>query len=103
VTSDNPRTEEPGAIIQEILAGLVANGRANVEVRADRREAIRLAVEMAEVGDVVVIAGKGHENYQIVGKTKQHFNDVEEAAAAMAARVSGMGHRASGMEAGAAR
>ncbi len=80
VTSDNPRTEDPGRIIEDVLEGVErANGGREVIVEADRRKAIRLAVAMAKPDDVVVIAGKGHEDYQIVGKTKTHFSDQEEA------------------------
>jgi UDP-N-acetylmuramoyl-L-alanyl-D-glutamate--2,6-diaminopimelate ligase len=88
VTSDNPRTEGPGGIIEEICAGFSEGWReaGKISVEADRRAAIRMAIEMAEAGDVVLIAGKGHENYQIIGTTKHHFDDVEEAAAAMAER-----------------
>ena len=88
VTSDNPRTENPAAIIEEICAGFSPGWKdgAKISVEADRRAAIRMAVEMAEAGDVVLIAGKGHENYQIIGTTKHHFDDVEEAAAALAER-----------------
>jgi UDP-N-acetylmuramoyl-L-alanyl-D-glutamate--2,6-diaminopimelate ligase len=88
VTSDNPRTEEPGAIIEEICAGFSAGWHdgEKIVVEPDRRAAIRAAIEMAGDGDVVLIAGKGHENYQIIGTTKQHFDDVEEAAAALGER-----------------
>ena len=74
VTSDNPRTEEPGEIINDILAG-IAGERHRVE--PDREIAISLAVGLAEAGDIIVIAGKGHEDYQIIGKTKRHFDDRE--------------------------
>ncbi|HEX4124995.1 MAG TPA: UDP-N-acetylmuramoyl-L-alanyl-D-glutamate--2,6-diaminopimelate ligase [Tepidisphaeraceae bacterium] len=83
VTSDNPRREEPGKIIEEILTGLSPAGRSRVAVEPDRRAAIRKIVADAEPGDVVVLAGKGHENYQIVGSEKRHFDDVEEATAAI--------------------
>lgn len=83
ITSDNPRTEDPAAIIDEVVAGLSSSGRASAVVEADRREAIRRIIGDAEAGDVVVIAGKGHENYQIVGTEKRHFDDVEEATAAI--------------------
>ena len=88
VTSDNPRTENAGAIIEEICAGFSSGWRdgGKIRVEADRRAAIRMAIGMAEAGDVVLIAGKGHENYQIIGTTKLHFDDVEEAAAALAER-----------------
>lgn len=85
VTSDNPRTEEPKAIIDEIVAGFAAADRPRVAVEPDRRAAIFSAVGDAKPGDVVLIAGKGHEDYQIVGKTKHHFDDVETAIEAAAA------------------
>ena len=85
VTSDNPRTEEAGAIIEEICAGFSAGWRegGKIVVEADRRAAILRAIGEAKAGDVVLIAGKGHENYQIIGTTKHHFDDVEEAEAAL--------------------
>lgn len=76
VTSDNPRKEEPGAIIDEIMTGIVPGAR--VHRQADRREAIRQALEMARPGDVVLVAGKGHEDYQVIGEQKLHFDDREE-------------------------
>lgn len=79
ITSDNPRTEEPGAIIEEILAGFTPGGRAKVHVEPDRREAIAAAIERARPGDVVLIAGKGHERYQVIGRRRIHFDDVETA------------------------
>jgi murE/murF fusion protein len=82
VTSDNPRTEDPRAILDAILPA-VPNA---FYVDVDRRTAIRAAVAEATPGDVVVIAGKGHEDYQILGTTKIHFDDREEAAAACALR-----------------
>jgi UDP-N-acetylmuramoyl-L-alanyl-D-glutamate--2,6-diaminopimelate ligase len=82
-TSDNPRTEDPEAIIDMIVPGLEA-GRGRWHREQDRRAAITYAVESAEAGDVVLIAGKGHEDYQILGTTKIHFDDREEAAAAFA-------------------
>ena len=84
VTSDNPRSEDPDAIIAEILAGV--DDRAGVEVDADRRAAIRRAVELAEPGDVVVIAGKGHEQGQeFAGGRKEPFDDVAVAREALRA------------------
>ncbi len=80
VTSDNPRGEQPGAIIQEILAGFSERGRRKVEVEPDRRRAIAAALADARGGDLVLIAGKGHENYQILGEKRIHFDDVETAA-----------------------
>ena len=76
VTSDNPRTENPGAIIDMIIPGLKKSG-GNYEVIEDRRAAIERAVRMAEPGDVILVAGKGHEDYQIVGTEKRHFDDRE--------------------------
>jgi UDP-N-acetylmuramoyl-L-alanyl-D-glutamate--2,6-diaminopimelate ligase len=95
-TSDNPRTEDPLAILGEIEPGLVRSGQAKIEPRQarteprgyaivpDRREAIALALRAARPGDVVLIAGKGHEDYQIVGKDKRPFDDRAEAARALA-------------------
>jgi UDP-N-acetylmuramoyl-L-alanyl-D-glutamate--2,6-diaminopimelate ligase len=76
VTSDNPRKEEPGAIIDEIIAGVQSG--ATVHREEDRRAAIGKALAMARPGDVVLVAGKGHEDYQIVGEHKHHFDDREE-------------------------
>lgn len=76
VTSDNPRTEDPLEIIHEIVAG-IGQGK-NYVVEPDRRSAIRKALGYARSGDVVLIAGKGHENYQVVGETRTHFDDREE-------------------------
>jgi UDP-N-acetylmuramoyl-L-alanyl-D-glutamate--2,6-diaminopimelate ligase len=87
ITSDNPRTEDPNRIIEEILAGVSARDRVIVQV--DRREAIFEAVRTANAGDLVLIAGKGHEDYQIIsdpaapgGTRKIHFDDREVAAEA---------------------
>jgi UDP-N-acetylmuramoyl-L-alanyl-D-glutamate--2,6-diaminopimelate ligase len=77
-TSDNPRTEDPGAILADIEEGLRASGKPYTKI-ADRREAIRRAVSEALPGDLVLIAGKGHEDYQIVGETRHHFDDREVA------------------------
>jgi UDP-N-acetylmuramoyl-L-alanyl-D-glutamate--2,6-diaminopimelate ligase len=96
VTSDNPRTEEPSAILDQIKAGIVPLGVREYrldEVAAgcaekgfiicpSRRDAIRLAASVARPGDIVLLAGKGHEDYQIIGTVKHHFDDREEAAAA---------------------
>lgn len=78
LTSDNPRSEEPMAIINEMRGGVLPADQARVFVNADRGEAIRQAVGMAAPGDVVLIAGKGHENYQEVKGVRHHFDDVEE-------------------------
>ncbi len=78
VTSDNPRTEDPAAIIDMILPGM-ESGRDRTHVIPDRREAIEYALGLAQPGDSVLIAGKGHEDYQILGTTKHHFDDREVA------------------------
>ncbi len=86
LTSDNPRSEDPLAIIAEVEAGLIASGRARIDrpdssshggylVEADRRRAIAIALKIAVPGDVVVIAGKGHEDYQLVGGRVLPFDD----------------------------
>ena len=82
-TSDNPRTENPEAILHEVAVGRSGPH----EVIADRRRAIERAIARAQPDDCVVIAGKGHEDYQIVGREKRHFDDREEAARALAARA----------------
>ena len=92
LTSDNPRSEDPRSILQEIAAGMEKSGICKLEahapkvdgvhgygVEADRRKAIDLALSWVEPGDVVMIAGKGHEDYQILGKQKIHFDDREVA------------------------
>jgi len=86
VTSDNPRTEAPQQIFDDIVAGFGGDWRSDgrIVVEPDRRTAINAAIKMAKQHDVILIAGKGHENYQIVGKTKHHFDDVEEAEKAIA-------------------
>ena len=78
VTSDNPRTEDPDAIIADIVSGM-GDGD-GYEVVPDRRAAIARAIELAEPGDSILIAGKGHEDYQILGTEKIHFDDREVAA-----------------------
>ncbi len=95
VTSDNPRTEDPLAIIQEIEPGVAGSGLPRLNAAAvqdgqpgylvvpDRREAIRLAVSLAHPGEAVLVAGKGHENYQIWGTERRHFDDREEVARAL--------------------
>lgn len=74
VTSDNPRTEDPAAIIEDILVGMRGD-QARYTVEPDRRRAIRAALALAEPGDAVLIAGKGHEDYQIIGTVKHDFDD----------------------------
>ena len=73
VTSDNPRTEEPMAIIKEILPGVTGDH----VVIENRRDAIKYAIENAQKDDVIILAGKGHEDYQIIGREKTHFDEVE--------------------------
>ncbi|MSR69149.1 MAG: UDP-N-acetylmuramoyl-L-alanyl-D-glutamate--2,6-diaminopimelate ligase [Phycisphaerales bacterium] len=85
ITSDNPRTESAQAIITEIFSGIPAHCAATVERECDRATAIRTAIAMARPGDLVLIAGKGHEDYQIIGKQKFSFDDRIEARAALAA------------------
>jgi len=94
VTSDNPRTEDPVAILDQIVPGIRAQGVAQTDARRidslaggkgfvvepDRRKAIGLGIRAARPGDAVLIAGKGHEPYQIIGHQAIHFDDREEAA-----------------------
>ncbi|HSM91934.1 MAG TPA: UDP-N-acetylmuramoyl-L-alanyl-D-glutamate--2,6-diaminopimelate ligase, partial [Anaeromyxobacteraceae bacterium] len=94
-TSDNPRTEDPAAILAEIVPGLARTPLAPIDAAAarrgeggfvvepDRRAAIRLAIEAARAGDAVLVAGKGHEDYQLVGTERHPFDDREEARAAL--------------------
>lgn len=82
ITSDNPRTEDPMKIISEIESGM-ADSAIEKRVISDRREAIRAAIAEARPDDVVIIAGKGHETYQIIGNEKFHFDDREVAADAI--------------------
>ena len=97
VTSDNPRTEDPASIVAEIVEGMRRAGGVEVDaaglrdaargyhIEVDRRAAIRAAAAATQPGDVLLIAGKGHEDYQIVGTTRLHFDDREELTAAMGA------------------
>lgn len=75
LTSDNPRTEDPAKIMEDILKGVTTN---NYEVELDRRTAIKKGIEMLEPEDILLILGKGHEDYQIIGHTKIHLDDAEE-------------------------
>jgi UDP-N-acetylmuramoyl-L-alanyl-D-glutamate--2,6-diaminopimelate ligase len=98
VTSDNPRTEEPATILDQVVAGITPLGLREYSladlsggfvekgfiVQENRRQAIRLAVALAKPGDIILLAGKGHEDYQIIGTAKHHFDDREEAAKAFA-------------------
>ncbi|MCW8125620.1 UDP-N-acetylmuramoyl-L-alanyl-D-glutamate--2,6-diaminopimelate ligase [Microbulbifer halophilus] len=89
-TSDNPRGEEPQKIIDDIVEGAASN----IEVEIDRAAAIARAVDAAEPGDIVLIAGKGHEDYQIIGAEKIHFCDREQAAVALRKRADRVGGEA---------
>lgn len=98
VTSDNPRTEQPFKILEQIKAGITPLGTHEYSLEEcgsnfttkgfvmleNRRKAIRLAVDLAHPGDIILLAGKGHEDYQIIGTTKHHFDDREEAKTAFA-------------------
>ena len=80
-TSDNPRTEDPEAILDQIMEGVAAGSRC-LRI-TDRAQAIRTAVMLSHEGDIILIAGKGHETYQIVGRERHHFDDREQAAEAL--------------------
>ncbi len=96
VTSDNPRTEPPEFIIGEIMTGFERPTADKINVELERDDAIRYAVRQAEKDDIVLIAGKGHENYQIIGKEKIHFSDKEIAQQLVASRLAErMGHQTS--------
>ena len=83
LTSDNPRNEDPEEIIRQMKAGLSADDMRKVLSITDRREAIRAAVALANKGDIILLAGKGHEDYQIIQGTKRHFDDKEELSIAL--------------------
>ena len=77
VTSDNPRTEQPEFIIGEIMTGFERPTADKIYVELEREKAIRYAIEIARKNDIILIAGKGHENYQLIGEEKIHFSDKE--------------------------
>ena len=77
VTSDNPRTEEPTDIINDIITGFENPNSKTIEIEPDRKKAIELAIKSAGKDDILLIAGKGHEDYQIIGTEKFHFSDKE--------------------------
>jgi UDP-N-acetylmuramoyl-L-alanyl-D-glutamate--2,6-diaminopimelate ligase len=85
ITSDNPRTEDPLKIIRDILEGMPKG--AAYEVIPDRAEAIRRAAARSAEGDVIVVAGKGHEDYQIIGETRTRFDDREVVRQALGANA----------------
>lgn len=80
VTSDNPRTEKPLDIIEDVIKGFLNPSAENITIEPERKKAIELAVKAAGSGDIILIAGKGHEDYQIIGSEKYHFSDIEIAA-----------------------
>jgi UDP-N-acetylmuramoyl-L-alanyl-D-glutamate--2,6-diaminopimelate ligase len=84
VTSDNPRTEEPQRILDDVVAGIPRN--TTYEIIGDRATAIATAIANAQPGDGILIAGKGHEDYQILGTEKIHFDDREQARKALERR-----------------
>ncbi len=83
LTSDNPRNEDPEAILEDMLAGVPISSRRKVTKITDRREAIKTAVALAKSHDIVLVAGKGHETYQDISGIKSHFDDKEELRAAL--------------------
>lgn len=83
LTSDNPRNEDPEAILEDMLAGVPISSRRKVTKITDRREAIKTAVSLAKAHDIILVAGKGHETYQDVSGIKSHFDDKEELRAAL--------------------
>jgi UDP-N-acetylmuramoyl-L-alanyl-D-glutamate--2,6-diaminopimelate ligase len=95
ITSDNPRSEDPGRIIDEIQRGLTADTRRDRDQRllaiVDRREAIAEAIALAQPGDLVLVAGKGHEKYQVIGSQVLPFDDVAVARAALDRRRTNSG------------
>jgi UDP-N-acetylmuramoyl-L-alanyl-D-glutamate--2,6-diaminopimelate ligase len=88
VTSDNPRTEDPTKIVEEILAGVPSGCLASISSEVDRARAIRRALAEAVPGEIVLIAGKGHEDYQIHGTERRAFDDRLVARAALEAGIS---------------
>ena len=86
LTSDNPRNEDPDEIIRQMKEGIAPDDMRKVLSITDRREAIRTAVALAQKGDIILLAGKGHEDYQIIKGEKRHFDDKEELAKALKER-----------------
>ena len=94
ITSDNPRSEDPGRIIEDVQRGLTADTRRGEQRQlliVDRRAAIVKAIELARPGDLVLIAGKGHEKYQLIGDRVLPFDDVAVAQEALAKRRTNSG------------
>ena len=90
VTSDNPRTEDMQRILDDVVVGVSANiGDKPLTIEGDRRKCIQIAISESKSGDTILIAGKGHEDYQIIGREKIHFDDREEAQAALTLRTLG--------------
>ena len=87
LTSDNPRFEEPEAILADMLEGLDAEARTRTETIVDRREAIDRAAAIAAPGDIILLAGKGHETSQVIGDVEYHFDDREEITRALQSRI----------------
>ena len=85
VTSDNPRTEDPAAIANEVVSGIQASPNRRWSVELDRAKAIRMAIAAAQPGDVVLVAGKGHEDYQEKNGVRHHFSDARVVDAVLAA------------------
>lgn len=79
LTSDNPRTEDPQLILKDMMEGATADENRKITQMADRREAIKLAVQWAKPNDIILVAGKGHETYQEINGVRNHFDDKEEA------------------------
>jgi UDP-N-acetylmuramoyl-L-alanyl-D-glutamate--2,6-diaminopimelate ligase len=79
ITSDNPRTEEPEQIVSDIFVGVEIIDRERVHRQVDRKKAIAEVIRQAKMGDVILIAGKGHEEYQIVGQERLPFSDFQVA------------------------
>ncbi len=86
LTSDNPRTEDPEKILDQVEVGTKETGCEYIRIE-DRRSAIARAIEMAEPSDIIMVAGKGHEDYQIIGRVKHHLDDREEVKAALEKRA----------------
>jgi UDP-N-acetylmuramoyl-L-alanyl-D-glutamate--2,6-diaminopimelate ligase len=78
LTSDNPRSEDPSEILRQMNEGVPVTDKKKVLTITDRREAIRTAVSLAGKGDIILLAGKGHEKYQEIKGVKNHFDDKEE-------------------------